>query len=334
MKTSTPTPVRLRYASLAASVGLAAATAFTAAPAVAQQKFMTIGTGGVTGVYYAAGGAICRLVNKDRAKHNIRCSVESTGGSVFNVNTIKAGELDMGFVQSDVQFNGLKGVGQFKESGAYSDMRAVFSVHPEPFTVVARKEANVTKFEDFKGKRFNVGNPGSGTRASMDELLSAIGWKIGDFSLASELKADEHGPALCDGKIDGFFYAVGHPSANIQDPTTTCGAKLVSLTGPAIDKLMAGKPYYAKATIPGGLYPNNPQATETYGVLATVVASSKTPSETVYQVVKAVFDNFEEFKKLHPALANLKPEDMVKNGNSAPLHEGAARYYKEKGWIK
>ena len=324
---------RLRPASVAASALIAAVAALGSAPAAAQQKFMTIGTGGVTGVYYAAGGAICRLVNKDRAKHNIRCSVESTGGSVFNVNTIKGGELDLGFAQSDVQFEAFKGVGQFK-AGAYPELRSVFSVHPEPFTVVGRKEANATRFEDFKGKRFNVGNPGSGTRASMEELLTALGWKIGDFSLASELKADEHGPALCDGKIDGFFYAVGHPSANIQDPTTTCGAKLVSLSGPAVDKLMAGKPYYAKATIPAGLYPNNPQATETYGVLATVVASTKTPAESVYQVVKAVFDNFDEFKKLHPALANLKAEDMVKNGVSAPLHEGASRYYKEKGWIK
>lgn len=304
-----------------------------AAPAAAQQKFVTIGTGGVTGVYYAAGGAICRLVNKDRAKHGIRCSVESTGGSVFNVNTIKAGELDLGFTQSDVQYNAVKGIGQFKE-GAVSDLRAVFAVHPEPFTVVARKEANIGKFEDFKGKRFNVGNPGSGTRASMEELLAGMGWKLGDFSLASELKADEHGPALCDGKIDGFYYAVGHPSANIQDPTTSCGAKLVSLTGPAIDKLVAEKPYYAKVTLPGGLYPNNPQPTTTYGVLATVVVSSKTPAETVYQVTKAVFDNFDEFKKLHPALANLNPANMVKDGLSAPLHEGAVRYYKEKGWMK
>ena len=162
-----------------------------------------------------------------------------------------------------------------------------------------------------------------------------MGWKLSDFSLASELKADEHGPALCDGKIDGFFYGVGHPSANIQDPTTTCGAKLVSITGPAVDKLVAEKPYYAKATIPGGLYPEQPgRRPTTYGVLATMVASSKTPPETVYQVVKAVFDNFDEFKKLHPALANLKPENMVKDGLSAPLHEGAATYYKEKGWIK
>lgn len=317
-----------------AGLALAALLALPAAPTLAQQKFMTIGTGGVTGVYYAAGGAICRLVNKDRAKHGIRCSVESTGGSVFNINTIKAGELDLGFTQSDVQYNAGKGLAQFKDGGAYGDLRAVFSVHPEPFTVLARKEANIKSFADFKGKRFNVGNPGSGTRASMEELLAGMGWKLGDFSLASELKADEHGPALCDGKIDGFFYGVGHPSANIQDPTTSCGAKLVSVTGPAVDKLVADKPYYAKATIPGGLYPNNPDATTTYGVLATVVASSKTPVDTVYQVVKGVFENFDEFKKLHPALANLKPENMVKDGLSAPLHEGAAKYYKEKGWIK
>ncbi len=317
----------------ALAAGAVFAGSLASAPAFAQQKFVTIGTGGVTGVYYAAGGAICRLVNKDRAKHGIRCSVESTGGSVFNVNTIKAGELDFGFTQSDVQYNATKGIGQFKDA-AFADMRAVFAVHPEPFTVVARKEANITKFEDFKGKRFNVGNPGSGTRSSMEEMLGAMGWKLGDFSLASELKADEHGPALCDGKIDGFYYAVGHPSANIQDPTTSCGAKLVSLTGPVIDKLVADKPYYAKVTLPGGLYPNNPQPTNTYGVLATVVASTKTPAETVYQVTKALFENFDEFKKLHPALANLNPANMVKDGLSAPLHEGAVRYYKEKGWVK
>ena len=305
------------------------------APAAqAQQKYITIGTGGVTGVYYAAGGAICRLVKKDRKTHGIRCSVESTGGSVFNINTIKAGELDMGVAQSDVHFNAAKGVGNFQKDGPYADLRAVMSLHPEPFTVLARKEANAKSFADFKGKRFNIGNPGSGTQSSMLELLGAMGWKPQDFSLASELKADEHGPALCDGKIDGFFYAVGHPSANIQDPTTTCGAKLVPLTGPAVDKLVKEKSYYAKATIPAGLYPNNPQATETYGVLATLVSSSKVPADTVYATVKAVFDNLDEFKKLHPALAILNPQSMIKDGLSAPLHDGAAKYYREKGWLK
>jgi len=300
--------------------------------AQAQQKYITIGTGGVTGVYYAAGGAICRLVNKDRKSHGIRCSVESTGGSVFNINTIKAGELDMGVAQSDVHYNAAKGLGQFKEP--MPELRSVFGLHPEPVTVVGRKEINAHSFADFRGKRFNVGNPGSGTRATLDELIAAMGWKISDFALASELKADEHGPALCDGKIDGFFYLVGHPSANIQDPTTVCGAKLVSVTGPAVDKLVKEKPYYAKATIPGGLYPNNPQPTQTYGVLATFVSSSKVPADTIYQVVKAVFENFDEFKKLHPALAVLTPQAMIKDGLSAPLHDGALKYYREKGWLK
>src|SRR6185295_16228646 len=182
------------------------ASAFAVAPAAAQQKFMTIGTGGVTGVYYAAGGAICRLVNKDRAKHGLRCSVESTGGSVFNINTIKAGELDLGVAQSDVQYNAAKGLGPFKDGGPMGDLRAVMSLHPEPFTVLTRKEAHIKGVADLKGKKFNVGDPGSGTRSSMEEQLGAMSWKMTDFALASELKADEHGPALCDGKIDDFFY--------------------------------------------------------------------------------------------------------------------------------
>ena len=308
------------------------ALAFLVAPALAQQKFVTIGTGGVTGVYYAVGGAICRLMNKNRAETGLRCSVESTGGSVFNANAIKAGELDFGLAQSDVQFNATKGEPPF-QGKADPDLRAVFSVHPEPFTVLARPDAGVKQFADFKGKRFNIGNPGSGTLASMEELLKQLGWTKADFSLAAELKADEQGTALCDNKIDGFFYGVGHPSAAIQDPTIACGAKLISLTGPAVDTLVKAHPYYSKATIPGGMYANNPNPTETYGVLATVVTSAKVPDATVYALVKAVFDNFDEFKKLHPAFANLDPKAMTTNGLSAPLHPGAVKFYKEKGWM-
>jgi TRAP transporter TAXI family solute receptor len=320
-----------KFATIVSAIAIG--TAFMGTPAQAQTRFVTIGTGGVTGVYYAAGGAICRLMNKDRAKHGIRCSVESTGGSVYNINTIKAGELDFGVAQSDVQYNAVKGLVQFKDAGAVGDLRAVFSIHPEPMTVLARKEAGVSKFEDLKGKRFNVGNPGSGQRATMDMLLPAMGMKMGDFALASELKADEHGAALCDNKIDAFAYVVGHPSANIQDPTTTCGARLVNVTGPAIDKLVADYPYFAPATIPGGMYANNPEPTKTFGVVASFVSSAKVPADTVYLLVKSVFENFEDFKKLHPAFGHLQPQDMIKNGLSAPLHEGAAKYYKEKGWM-
>ena len=315
------------------AAALAMSSTLISPSVMAQQKFVTIGTGGVTGVYYAAGGAICRLMNKERAKHGIRCSVESTGGSVYNVNTIKSGELDFGVAQSDVQFNAVKGIAQFKDSGAHADLRAVFSVYPEALTVLARKESGVKKFEDFKGKRFNVGNPGSGTRDTVMKVLDTLGMKTSDFSLTSELKPDEHGAALCDNKIDGFAYVVGSPAANIQDPTTTCSAKLVSVSGPAIDKLVKENPYFAHATIAGGVYPANPEAVKTFGVTASFVTSAKVPDAVVYAMVSAVFDNFEEFKKLHPAFANIAPKEMISSGMSAPLHPGAVKYYKEKGWM-
>jgi TRAP transporter TAXI family solute receptor len=314
---------------------IAAATAMMApvTSVQAQQKFMTIGTGGVTGVYYAAGGAICRLVNKDRAQHGFRCTVESTGGSVANINTISAGDMDFGVAQSDAQYNAFKGLKAF-DGKAVSDLRAVFSLHPEPLTLVARKESGINSLADLKGKRVNIGNPGSGTRSSVDEMMGATGMKTSDLGIVSELKADEHGAALCDNKIDAFFFVVGHPSASIQDPVITCGAKLVNITGPAVDKLVGSQSYYAKATIPAGMYKGNDQATQTYGVLGTFVTSAKQSDEMVYTLVKAVFENFDDFKKLHPALGVLKTEGMIKDGLSAPLHPGAVKYYKEKGWMK
>lgn len=313
--------------------GLVAAFAVAGAATAQEQRFVTIGTGGVTGVYYAAGGAICRLVNKDRKTHGIRCSVESTAASVFNINTVKAGELDFGIAQSDTQYLATKGEGPFADAGPWDGMRAVFSLHPEPFTLVAREDANVESLTDFKGKRLNVGSPGSGTRVALDELMGVLGMSTADLSLASELKADEHGAALCDNKIDGFFYAVGHPSANIQDPTTTCGAQLVPITGGAVDQLVEGKPYFAKAVIPGGMYKNNPEDTATYGVLATMITSADVPDDVVGVITRAVFENFDEFKKLHPAFAKLEPQAMVGTGRTAPLHPGAEAYFKEKGWL-
>ncbi|WIJ26123.1 TAXI family TRAP transporter solute-binding subunit [Devosia sp. RR2S18] len=301
--------------------------------AQAQQQFITIGTGGVTGVYYAAGGAICRLMNQTRDEHGFRCSVESTAASVYNLNAIRQGELDFGVTQSDVMYYAVEGEEDFADAGAWGDLRAVFSLHPEPFTLVARADAEIEEFADLAGKRVNVGAPGSGTQTSMDIILDAMEMSRDDFSLASELRPDEHGPALCDNQIDAFFYGVGHPSANIADPTTTCEAQLVPITGDAIDQLIEDNPYYASATIPGGTYANNEDDVETFGVLATLAASTETPEDAVYALVSAVFENFDTFKSLHPALANLSEEDMVVDGLSAPLHAGAERYYRERGWL-
>lgn len=322
-----------KVASLAFGMIVTAGLAFPSLPVHASDKDITIGTGGTTGVYYTAGDAICRFVNKNSRTNGLRCWVESTGGSIYNINTLRAGRLDMGMAQSDWQFHALKGSSVFNDAGPYTDLRAIFSIYPEPFTVLARKDSGVKSFADFKGKRFNIGNPGSGTRASLEELLAAMEWTTKSFSVATELQADQQGGALCDNKIDGFFYAVGHPSASIQEPTTACDAKLIPLTGPAVDKLVKDNPYYTYAVIPGGLYANNPEPTRTYGAMATLLAPASLSPDVVYQVVKAVFENLDEFKKTHPAFARLNPKKMIKSGLSAPLHEGAERYYKERGWM-
>jgi len=303
----------------------------TPAPVKAETQFVTIGTGGVTGVYYPTGGAICRLVNKTRKEHGIRCSVESTGGSVYNLNTIAAGELDMGVAQSDWQYHAYNGTSKFKEKGPNKDLRAVFSVHPEPFTVVARADSGIKNFQDLKGKRVNIGNPGSGQRGTMEVVMGALGWTKKDFKLASELKSAEQSKALCDNKIDAMVFTVGHPSGSIKEASTSCDSVLVNVTGPEIDKLVKDNDYYRTATVPGGMYRGTPDDTMTFGVGATFVTSAKVPENVIYNVVKAVFENFDQFKKLHPAFSVLKKEEMIKDGLSAPLHDGAVKYYKEAG---
>jgi hypothetical protein len=304
-----------------------------ASQAIAQEKFITIGTGGQTGVYYVVGQSICRLVNRDTEKHKIKCTAPSTGGSIANINAIKAGGQDMGVAQSDWQYHAYNGTSQFADQGKFSDLRAVFSVHSEPFTVVARKDSGITTWEGLKSKRVNIGNPGSGQRATMSVVLNAFGWTESTFALASELKSAEQAAALGDNKVDAIVFTVGHPNGSIQEATTTTDAVLVPVTGAPIEKLVKENPYYAYATIPGGMYRGNEKDIKTFGVKATFVSSAKVPDAMVYQVVKAVFDNFDRFKGLHPAFATLKTSDMIKDGNSAPLHAGAAKYFKEKGWM-
>ena len=299
----------------------------------AEEKYVTIGTGGQTGVYYVVGQSICKLVNREQSKYGIKCTAPSTGGSVANLNAIRAGEQDMGVTQSDQQYNALNGEGEFKAAGPFKELRSVFALHPESFTVVARKDSGIKTFDDLKGKRVNIGNPGSGQRATMDALMKEKGWDTSVFQLSSELKAAEQAQALCDNNIDAMVYVVGHPNGSIQEAASSCEAIVIPVTGPEVDKLIKTYPYYVVSVIPKGMYPGTDQDVKTFGVTATFVSSTKTPNDTIYVVVKAIFDNFDRFKKLHPAFANLKPADMLKDGLSAPLHEGAVKYYKEKGWM-
>lgn len=319
--------------SLAWALSAALAGITLSSAAQAEEQFVTIGTGGQTGVYYVAGQSICRFLNRGAADHGIKCNAPASGGGVANVNGIRSGEFNFGIMQSDHQFKAMKGVTPFEKEGAMDDIRAVFSLQSEVFTILARRDANIASFDDLKGKRVNIGNPGSGQRDTLEEIMQVKGWDRSAFSLAAELKPAEQASALGDNNIDAMTYFVGHPNGAIQEATTTTDAVLVPVTGAEIDKLLAAKSYYTKAEIPGGVYKGNDAPTPSIGGKAVLSTSAKASPEVVYQLVKSVFDNIDRFKRLHPAFADLKEADMIKVGLSAPLHEGAVRYYKERGWL-
>jgi len=301
------------------------------APIQAKTIFVTIGTGGITGVYYPTGGAIARIVNKKSKEYGIRCTVESTSGSVFNINAVMSGDLEFGVVQSDRQYQALKGEAEWKHKGPQTDLRAVFSIHPESVTLVAAVDANIANFADLKGKRINIGNPGSGQRQNSIDALLANGIDYQKDLMAEGVKAAEAPGLLQDGRIDAFFYTVGHPSGAIKE--ATAGKRKVRFIAiPNINTLISKFPYYAKAFVPIKFYPGamNKEDVQTFGVKATLVTSAKVPEHVVYAIAKEVFDNFELFRKLHPAFEVLTKQGMLE-GLSAPIHRGAMKYYKEVG---
>lgn len=304
--------------------------------AQAKINFATIGTGGISGVYYTTGCAIAKIVNKKKKAYGIRATVESTGGSVFNVNAILGGDLDFGVVQSDVQFQAVKGQGDWADKGPQKDLCAVFSIHAESVTLVAAADAGINTIADLKGRRVNLGNPGSGQLVNSMDALRCAGLDPNKDVEAEKVKAAEAPALLQDGRIDAFFYTVGHPNGNVKEATSgPRTVKIVAINGPGLGAMLAKKPYYVRSTVAHQHYPGarNDGEVETFGVKATLCASAKTPDEVVYAVTREVFDNLEEFSSLHPAFAGLTREGLL-TGLSAPIHPGAMKYYREVGLIK
>ena len=305
--------------------------------AVAQERqFISIGTGGPTGVYFVVGNSVCRMIHKEAAegrkkgrKHGIRCAAPSTGGSTYNIGQICQGELEFGVAQSDWQFHAVNGSSE-KVTNC-PGLRAAFSVHAEPFHLIAGAGTNINSFTDTKGRRMNIGNPGSGQRGTTEVLMEGYGMSADDFAVATELTSTEQSQALCDGKIDAYGYTVGVPNAGVAIATDGCGAYIANLDGDVEKKLVAENPYYAFTTIPAGTYKTTSADVTTFGVMATFVTHENVPEDVVYEVVRAVMENLDDFRSLHPAFANLDPANMMKDGLSAPLHPGAAKYYSEKG---
>ena len=305
------------------------------APAQSRESnFVTIGTGSVTGVYYPAGGSICYLLNRERARHAIRCSVESSSGSVENIKNILSGDIDFGIVQSDTQYQAVNGLSGFASSGPNDQLRSVMSLYYESFTLVVRADSNIKSLSDLPGKRVNIGNIGSGQRGTMEIVMQAMGWSKDTFAETHELKASDQSRALCDGTIDAMVYMVGHPNASIKEATALCDSVLVDVGGPEISRLVNENEYYSPVSMPGGMYRGTAGETNTFGVGATLVANYNASEEVVYELTKAVFENIEIFRELHPAFSTVDVKKMTSEGLSAPLHPGALKYYREKGLLK
>ena len=309
--------------------------AFTTSSFALSKTFVTIGTGGVTGVYYPTGGAITRMINKKSKQYNIKATVESTAGSVYNINAVLSDDLEFGIAQSDRQYQAYHGLAEWSKRGPRKDLRAIFSIHPESITLIASAKSGVRSVTDLRGKRINIGNPGSGQLQNSKDVLAAFGIGTNEIT-AEQVKALEAPGLLQDGKIDAFFYTVGHPNGNIKEATSgRLKVRIIPVTGQGIDALLKKYPYYAKTIIPGKFYPNalNTGDVESIGVKATFVTSKNLDEKIVYAVTKEVFDNLEDFKKLHPAYSVLTKEKMLK-GLSAPIHKGALKYYREAGLLK
>lgn len=298
-----------------------------------KERLITIGTGAAAGVYYPVGGAICRLLNRSRDQHGIRCLFKRSEGSIANLRAIRAGFIDLGEVQSDWQFHAYHGNSEFRQDGPDGSLRALFSLHDEMFTVLTRSDTGIKSFADLKGKRVNIGNLGSGQRATWEMFMKTLHWTQQEFASVLTLPPNQQAAALCNKLADVIVYTAGHPNRSILEATTACDAVLVDMSGGAIDSLVRSYPYYTYAAIPGDMYRGNPDPVNTFAVKATLVTSERLADEVAYQITKAVFDQFDDFRRLHPALKHLNKKRMVTEGNGAPLHPGAVRYYHAAGLL-
>lgn len=295
---------------------------------------VVIGTGSPSGAYYPLGGSICRLFNLESPRDGRRCVVVPSTGPVANLAMLRDGHIDVGIVQSDVLADAVAGAGASASRGPNPDLRVLFAGHSDAFTIVARRELGVRSATELRGRRINMGSPGSGERIGMERIMAALGATRGDFAEAHELTRAEQHRALCANELDAIVYEVAHPNGLIQDVVRRCRGVLVDLSGPAIDDMLRRHPEYERAVVPGGTYLSNPHDVRTIGVRAVVVATTRLSDILAYEITKGVFENFEDFRRLHPAFSTLSMADMVESGRRAPLHPGATRYFRERGWMQ
>ena len=321
-------PLRLAAAIMASTVAGCVAVSVALAPTP-----VTLATGTPGGIYHPVGNAICRMYNLADEHQALPCVAVSSEGSVANIRSVETGKSSFGLSQTDVAYAAFHGEGPFAAAGPDPKLRLLIALYPEAFTVVARADADIRDFQDLHGKRLGVGKSGTGYTFTRDAVLGAYGWTLSDLDHTPELAPDEQNQALCSGTVDAIIFEAGHPNGLTQEATTGCHARLVRVAGPQIDRLLAAHPYYVATIIPGGMYPGNPRDVPTIGTQAVLVTSSNEPDELAYELVKAVFENFADFRRLHPALSTLDVKHMVPSEAVMPIHPGALKYFREAGLV-
>jgi hypothetical protein len=293
-----------------------------------KDRHVSIGTGSEQGVYYPVGGAVASIVNHGE-EYDFQLTVETSGGSVENINQVMNRQREFGVVQADMQYKAYHGQEPWQDE-PQQKLRAICSLHPETITLVAAVDSGIQSVADLEGKRVSIGAPGSGHHVNAKAILAATGIELE----AETFEPTSYGSMLQDGKIDAVFYTVGHPNGAIKEVTAGQRRKVrfVPITG--LDQLLAQSPYYARAEIPLRHYPAavNDQPVETIGMPTTLVTHADVDEEIAYTITKAIFENLDQLKKQHAALADLTRESMLQ-GLSAPLHPGAKRYLTEAGLI-
>jgi TRAP transporter TAXI family solute receptor len=321
-------PLRLAAGLIASTVTgcLAVSVALSPTP-------VTLATGTPGGIYHPVGNAICRMFNLADEHQKVPCVAVSSEGSIENIRRVESGGSTFGLSQADVAYAAFHGEGPFAAAGPDPKLRMLIALYPEAFTVVARADTGIRDFHDLRGKRVGIGKIGAGYTFTRDVILGAYGWTMSDLERMPELGPAEENQALCSNKVDAIIFQAGHPNGLTQEATTGCPARLVRVAGLPIDRLLATHPYYIASVIPGGMYAGNPHDIRTIGAQAVLVTSSSQPDELAYAVVKAVFENFADFRRLHPALSTLDSKDMVPSEAVMAIHPGALKYYREAGLI-
>lgn len=302
--------------------------AYAAESAAPAKPPLIIGTGAVTGIYFPAAGAVQRLVNDQNI--GVRLAVESTNGSIANLQALGNGTLDLAIAQSDWAWYANKG-GMPPFITANPDLRVLLALHAETLAIVVKADSNINDLDGLKGRRINLGPAGSGPRNLMTAVFQTLNWSVGEMGALLDKPFAEQAQLLCNGQVDAIVYLVPHPNAAVQDALTRCATKILPLNSRAVDQLIANNPFYSKSVIPGNSYPGQTSDIPTFGVRALLVSTSNLPDDAAYAIAKAAYGNVQQLNTLHPSLARLTAADMKPAGFGLPLHPGAEKYLHEAG---